>query len=43
LGKGVSICRSSALQLWAIGTIAPLLTIGWNILEDGLRSDWAIF
>ena len=40
MGKGVSISRSSALQLWAIGTIAPLLTIGWNIFENGLQTDW---
>jgi hypothetical protein len=30
------------LQLWAIGTIAPVLTILWNILETGLRSDWSV-
>ena len=32
--------RSSALQLWAIGAIAPLLTIGWNMLSGKLASDW---
>ena len=42
MGDGVSLNRSSALQLWAIGTIAPILTILWNIFETGLRSDWFI-
>lgn len=43
MGRDASIGRSSALQLWAIGAIAPLLTTAWNIFEGGLRSDWAIF
>jgi hypothetical protein len=43
LNRSASISRSSALQLWAIGMIAPLLTIAWNIYRGGLRSDWAIF
>jgi hypothetical protein len=42
LGDGASLNRSSALQLWAIGTIAPILTILWNIFERGLESDWFI-
>jgi len=42
LDEAASISRSSALQLWAIGMIAPLLTIAWNIFEGGLKSDWAI-
>ena len=40
MGDGASLNRSSALQLWAIGTIAPILTIFWNIFEGRLRSDW---
>jgi hypothetical protein len=40
LGDDASLNRSSALQLWAIGAIAPLLTIAWNLFEKGLQSDW---
>jgi hypothetical protein len=40
LNGGASIGRSSALQLWAIGVIAPLLTIAWNVFEGGLQTDW---
>jgi len=40
VGEQASLNRSSALQLWAIGTIAPLLTIFWNIFERELQSDW---
>ena len=42
LGEKASLSRSSALQLWAIGAIAPVLTILWNIFERQLRSDWSI-
>ena len=42
MGDGASLSRSSALQLWAVGAIAPILAILWNILETGLRADWAI-
>ena len=42
MDRDASIGRSSALQLWAIGAIAPLLTIAWNVFEGGLKSDWAI-
>ena len=42
VSEQVSSNRSSALQLWAIGTIAPVLTILWNVFETGLRSDWAV-
>lgn len=42
MGDDASLNRSSALQLWAVGAIAPVLTISWNIFEKGLRSDWEI-
>lgn len=42
LGAEASLNRSSALQLWAIGTIAPMLAILWNVFERALRSDWFI-
>lgn len=40
MGRDASIGRSSALQLWLIGAIAPLLTIAWNLFAKGLQSDW---
>ena len=42
MGDKASLNRSSAFQLWAIGAIAPTLTILWNIFERHLRSDWAV-
>ena len=40
MGDDASLNRSSALQLWAIGAIAPVLTIFWSIFEKAPRSDY---
>ena len=42
MGEDASLNRSSAYQLWAIGTIAPVLTILWNVFREQLKSDWFI-
>lgn len=42
MGDDASLNRSSALQLWAIGTIVPVATILWNILREGLQTDYRI-